>query len=265
VVIRLAVAGAAIGAIVSTAPVSGGWRTTHVVRQRANLAAELSYQTRVNAGFRGYRRMRLNVRLDGRVVIDAAVPSKDLNDSGYGSVGLSLRDVWGSPAPEALVALNTGGNTCCAEVDVGVVHGMHGTMLFRNFGMSWGGQRHAGRFYFVSADYRFYCAFSDCASSAQPVQVFAVDAPGERLVDVTRSRLDLVQQDAVQEWSGYQRELHDRSNSYGPLGVLAPWCADQDLLGNDTACQRELSRVRAPASDVASLRRSLRAWGYAPK
>lgn len=253
-----------------------GWKHGTLVGRAGTVEASLSYERRTTgdplSGPYEYRDMRLIVRRAGRVVLDSLLgPAK-------GQVSLTLRDVWGSADPEALVEIQTGGNTCCSEVDVGIANGRSNPVLFHNFGMGWRGQSHAGRFDFVSSDYRFYCAFSDCASSSEPPQVLAINGAGDRFINVTHKRDDLVAADATQQWHEYIRE-HSKRNSYDPAGVLAPWCADEHLLGHAARCDQALTQaladgyldgwhhgdegeVKGGKAFIKLLDRTLAAWGY---
>lgn len=153
-----------------------------------------------------------------------------------GGVDLRLGNVWGDREPEALVWWWIGGNRCCNRLEVGLVDGRgRGRVLFHDFPTyiarawwRWDG----GRFYFVSADDRFSCALTDCASTSQPIQIFAIDGAGRSFVDVTRTRPDLIADDAAGQWEAYRHEIvskeyrHGNRAGYEPLGLLLPWCAD---------------------------------------
>jgi hypothetical protein len=140
---------------------------------------------------------------------------------------------------------------------------------------AWGGQRRDGIFYFVSRDQRFFCVFTDCASSTTPIQVFAIDKPGHRFVDVSRTRPGLITADATALFDQYEREIRFKEYrtknraGYDPMEVLGPWCADQYLLARTSVCGQTVARAAANGyltnwtrGAINSFYRKLTAWGY---
>jgi hypothetical protein len=259
-------AATAVSAAASSAAASERWRHVALSRHRGSVEATLSYDRRRAGVAHEYRRLSLVVRRAGAVVIrdraDARARLGDVRD-------LSLRNVWGSAQPEALVELWTGGNRCCVRLDVGVVDGQgHGRVLIHEFPTYTGakGEWHDRRFDFVSADARFDCAFTACAGESQPIRIFAIDRAGRRFVDVTRSRPDLIRMDAAEHWQWVKH------GSRYPVGELAPWCADQYLLAKERRCDRVLAEAMAYGgfdgwhgsgkAFIRLLRARLRTWGY---
>ena len=249
-----------------TASAAGGWKRVTIERQQGAIHASLSFEARGRYGLAEYRRVALVVRRAGAVVVDdrrSRAPTS-------GSVtGLRMRNVWGDRAPEALVTIWTGGNACCTQIRVALVRaGAGGRVAVREFPFNWRVGRHHGRYDFVTSDHRFRCAFTACAGSSKPVQVFTIDRSGKRFVDVTRSRRDLVAADAAAHWKEYVRATR---GGYAAVGVLAPWCADQHLLARKRRCDRvlaqELARGNLGSADraralVRALRSALARWGY---
>jgi hypothetical protein len=261
-----------------SASAGDGWKSVTVERQQGKIDATLSYETRPDFTGLKYRRMRLVVHRAGKLVIDW------LFQAGQESqVTLTLRNVWGDSQPEALVEINTGGNTCCVDLAVGLTGGgtQRGRLLMQGgfaFG-GWDGQWHDGTFDFISTDYRFYCAFTSCAGTSTPIQIFAIDTEGDRFIDVTRSRPDLIKADALSLWQVYLRGKGPPDKFDSVLGILGPWCADEYLLGQESRCDRALNQVLAHGylngwfgGDVGTanggraaidlLQRTLAAWGY---
>jgi hypothetical protein len=229
----------------------------------------LSFERR--AAFPGvfeYRKAALALRRGGAGFTRAGLCGADR--CGPGShVSLTLRNVWGSAPPEAIVDLYTGGAHCCFQSFVLL---SSGRLLFRNWGdPGYRIERRAGTTGFVSADDRFAYAFTAFAGSALPVQVWSIDRAG-RFVDVTSTRLDLVRADAARAWRGYVHERGKRDTDV--RGVVAGWCADEYRLGRAAACRAELARALGRgfldgptgwprnAAFVRALERSLGRWGY---
>jgi hypothetical protein len=262
----------------SSASASGGWKGVSVERQQGKVDATLSYQARPSPLGFDYRRMRLVVHRAGAPVIDWLFQAGEARE-----VSLTLRNVWGDRQPEALVDVDTGGQICCVNLTVGLTGSGTGAarVLMQGgfpFG-GWDGQWHRGTFDFVSTDYRFFCAFTSCAGTPTPIQIFAIDPAGVRFVDVTRSRPDLIKTDALSLWQEYLRGKGPPDKFDAVLGVLAPWCADQYLLGQEDRCHRVLDQALAHgylngwfSGDVGTakggraainlLYKTLASWGY---
>ena len=261
---------------------SGTWTSVTVRRHAGARTAVLTYHARPVAaiGAQGVRDARLVVRDSGRIVLDAPIRT-----GGAQALRLALVDVWGGDEPEALVTLSSCGNRCSVQLAIGLAYHGHGHVVRHDFGGAWPGagaawkvERHLGLPYVVSRDQRFFCEFSDCASATTPVEVFVVDTRGSRLVDVTRRRPDLVARDAQQLFRGYENEIRLKQYGtktrpgYGPLGVLAPWCADEFVLGMPDVCRSTLTQAAAKGylnaanggtrRTVAALYSDLRLWGY---
>jgi hypothetical protein len=262
---------AAFVLLVGSASASGGWRHVTIQRKKGTIEATLSYDTRGVRGLTGnadIRRTRLVVRRAGKTMIDSPLPGGEI------ILTLTLRNVWGDAEPEALVDISSCGNRCSDSLRVALVdRPAAGRVLLHDFGAFWPGphtawdvQRHDGRFDFISRDQRFFCFFTDCASSTTPIQIFAIEKSGRGFADVTLSRPDLIAADAKGLWAEYLRQR--ASTAYNDLGVLAPWCADQYLLRRKKRCEQLIAhgysnhgRPGNPSS-VKLLLKKLLAWGY---
>lgn len=223
-----------------------GWHQVSVTKHRGATAATLSYSARP-ANVTDLRAVRLVVRLHGRTVID-----RMLRTWHQGTPTLSLRDVWGEPSPEALVGVEACGNRCSFELFIGLP--ARGRVVSHDFEIQFSPitfQRRDGTVDMIGRDGRFFCEFADCASSTTPVQALAVGRAGNGIVDVSRTRRDLLVRDARSMWKGYLQER--KSKLYQPLGTLVPYCADEYRLGVTAYCDRVLK----PA-----VKRQLTAWGY---
>jgi len=223
-------------------------------------------------GFYDFRKLKLVVRVDGKTVVDRLLCS-DLRCGPGSHHGLALQNVYDGPLREAVVSIFTGGAHCCFETLIGLVDGPHrGRLIDRNWGdPGYEGQLHDGRYEFITNDDRFAYRFTAFAASGMPAQVFTIDPTG-RLVEVTKTRLDLVRKDARQWWGAY---VSYRGKPDGDIrGVLAAWCADEYRLGDKGACTAELGTalkngwLKGPnvwpqnRAYITVLLKTLAKWGY---
>jgi len=224
VIVGRVLAAAPVFAGVGNAGPGGGWHRVSIERRQGSVKATLSYQVRADPEQRGvsyYRRLTLSMSRAGSTL------TAPLSGAIAGRPTLGLGDVWDGSAPEALVEAPTGGNLCCDRLRVLVLEGAAletgGTerilsLDFPTYG--WHEQRHDGTVYFVTSDWTFDGAFTDCADGSAPIRIFAIDKAGRRFVEVTRARPDLIIADASKQWSQYVSER-------GNVGLLAAWCAER--------------------------------------
>jgi hypothetical protein len=145
------------------------------------------------------------------------------------SDALCLARFPGGGLPTVLLGLETDGAHCCTVVRaIAPSPTGLGPVLDDNLGnpaasLSSGG----GYAQIVTADNAFAYEFASYAGSGLPVRVLQVDH--SRFVDVTRQRLDLVTADASTWWSAFT------TNRGNGLGLLAPWVADECVLGESTS------------------------------
>jgi len=196
-------------------------------------------------GFYDFRKLKLVVRVDGKTVVDRLLCS-DLRCGPGSHHGLALQNVYDGPH--------------------------RGRLIDRNWGdPGYEGQLHDGRYEFITNDDRFAYRFTAFAASGMPAQVFTIDPTG-RLVEVTKTRLDLVRKDARQWWGAY---VSYRGKPDGDIrGVLAAWCADEYRLGDKGACTAELGTalkngwLKGPnvwpqnRAYITVLLKTLAKWGY---
>lgn len=269
---------------VATASGGTGWKHGSITRRAGTIEATLSYDRMSGASGSlpetDYRNVALVLRRDGKTVLHQRLPSP--TQGVQTTLGLLLRNVWGSVEPEALVRTSSCGNRCGEQLAVALVIGSNGRLLLHGFdggwpgaNSAWQGQRSDGTFYFISRDQRFFCEFTDCASSTTPIQVFGIDRSGHRFVDVSRTRGNLVNHDAAGLLAEYQREIRSKQYStksrpgYDPMGVLAPWCADEYLLDRADVCHDRLGQAlkvgylqRWTSRTLEAFYKRLVSWGY---
>lgn len=269
---------------VGTASGGTSWKHGGITRRAGTIEATLSYdRKRGELGLlpaTDYQNVTLVVRHRGKIVLDRPLPSS--TNGLHTTLALTLRTVWGSAEPEALVRTSSCGNRCGEQLAVALVSSPNGRLLLHGFDggwpgpdSAWQGQRRGATFYFISRDQRFFCDFTDCASSTTPVQIFVIDRLGHRFVDVTRTRGDLVTHDAAGLFAEYQREIRSKQYStksrpgYDPMGVLAPWCADEYLLDRADVCHDRLAQAlkagylqRWTSRTLQAFYKRLVRWGY---
>jgi hypothetical protein len=275
------IAGIALVLVSSSVASAQTWRHVSVVRQDRGVRAVFSYEKNLSkqvAPF--YRHGRLVVARNHRTILNVAYPFSAFS---AGPPSLTLRNVWGDGLPEALVRADTGGNRCCLELGVAVVPQTgESRLLIHDFPGydGWRGVWHNGRYQFVTADNRFDCAFASCADASQPIRIYAISKDGRGFVDVTASRTDLVKKDAASLWWYYRLEIKDKDyqrrgqrivTGRDPMGLLAPWCADEYRLGKQAACHSAVADALDAgylalwnARGVGRVYRQLTAWGFVP-
>jgi hypothetical protein len=258
-VLALVVAGSAAAA-------SAKRKLVRVVKRDGATIATLAY---VRMGTYTFADARVSIRRNGRLVLGRKLCQPG-QPRPYGCTWapparLAFRRVAG-PHPAVVVDLYSGGNTCCTETFV-ALFGRHPHWIAHSF-PGYTGRRIHGRYYLVSADHRFYCGFSVCAGSSEPVQVWTIDR-ATRFVDVTRKLPGLVRADARRTERAL-RPWHHRIDT----GQLAPWCADEYLLGEGSRCSRALDYdlahgyLRGGEGNMQGrpfirlLNRDLVRWGY---
>ena len=261
----------AVGALAANAlgggtPAVPGWDAT------------LNYDAVQGPGFPRVSNLHLRVTRRGVAVYNGLVPLPfDCRASGCRLVTVGpgrpfqLVDLGSKKGPAALIWLSTGGAHCCTIVRaVSIPDGATAAKNFGNFGArltTLGASR-----VFVSADDRFAYLFTSFVSSGLPVQVSRFDHG--RFVTVTRAYPATVAEDAARWWHATVKARRARGEA---RGVFAAWAADECLVGQKTAAQRELaSGVAAglfspprgepsgPAGPqyASALLRKLTAWGY---
>lgn len=263
----LAVAG---GAAADTGP----WKPVTVTRTAGAVSAVMTYEKR-DAGYESeYRRLKVVVKNGGKTLYSRMLCAP-ATCGGGSQHELKLENVWGGSAKEAVLGIYTGGAHCCFETTVILVDGPRaGRVLHYGWGdPGYHGEVHDGQYQFITADDRFAYEFTYYAASGFPTQVLVINEAGTKFVDVTRTRLDLVREDAASYWKSY---LHYRGSAEDDSrGLLAAWCADQYLLGTPEACTTELASALkagylagdtlwpAGAKFGTALHKRLVQWGYA--
>jgi hypothetical protein len=187
-------------------------------------------------------RERLKIVRAGQQLYNQAVSSPDCGGStcepgatGSGASSVQVADIEADAAPDVILSLFSGGADCCF-IDQ-VFRFDPGTMTYVKAEHNFGGgailRRLAGRWRFVSTDAAFACAFTDCADSGQPIQIWSFAAG--QFHKVTRTYRKLIGTDSAKWWRAFN---HHISNG---VGLIAAWAADQELLGHNHRVQSTLA------------------------
>jgi hypothetical protein len=246
------------------------------------VTARLTYLERRHKDYSEYGDLRVSITRAGVPALDAPIdpPCSFCRSDPFGRVigerrSIHVRDVGGSPEPEAIVDIYTGGVHCCewAYVYVYVPAQSQYVLTTHNFGdpgYDIDDLEHDGSLEFLGADYRFGYVFTGYAQSGFPVQVWRLD--GDAFADVTRSFPVLIERDAKRFLRLYRRyRKHEDVR-----GLLAAYAADEYLLGRRHAALRFIRKalrrhdVRrhqgfgwpSGRKYLRSLRRHLKRWGY---
>jgi hypothetical protein len=155
----------------------------------------------------------------------------------------------GNIEPDVVLDLFSGGADCCTieqvfSYDPGTMTYVKTERDLGQAGVKLEDLSHNGRFEFLTADSSFLCTFTDCADSGAPIEILAF-ANG-RFTRTTTTYRQLIVADAAR-WLKLFR--HHLSNG---LGLIAPWAADEDLLGHSAqvrsylAAQRKANHLKGP-------------------
>lgn len=179
-----------------------------------------------------YRNLHLTITRAGQVLYSQAVTAKDCSPyCALGRLGphqppLRVLDLESNGAPDVVLGLFSGGAHCCSidqvfSYDPGTMTYTKSEWNFSNAGAAL--RRVDGRYVFVSANNAFYYEYSSFAGSGAPIQIFRFSNGNFR--DVTRSYPALIRPDAALWWKAFTHNYGDGE------GLIAPWAADEYLLG----------------------------------
>ena len=186
-----------------------------------------------------YRDLKLTVTRAGVVAWDKPLSVKGCKRPFCKPGDVQVVDLDANGEPEVLVDVFSGGAHCCDIVQLLTFADGAYTATQRNFadpGYSIDDVDADGRPELVSADARFAYAFASFAATGMPIQIFRVE--GGKFVDVTAAHTDLVRKDA--EFFHRQWRRNRGKRTMEPLGALAAWVADMELLGEGDKAEAEL-------------------------
>jgi hypothetical protein len=213
----------------ATAP-AAAMATTTQSAQSGVVSATFSYQGSVGPTISNEM---LAIDRSGQPVYSAAVTSSVCSTvlpcDPASSQSVHVLNLDGTGEPDVVLDLFSGGASCCTVEQVFSYD--PATMTYvkaeRNLGQAGAKLEdlsHNGRFEFLSADSSFACAFTDCADSGAPIEILAFGQG--KFTKVTTRYRKLIANDAARWLKLYRHHL---SNG---LGLIAPWAADEDLLGH---------------------------------
>jgi hypothetical protein len=218
---------------------------------------------------------RLAITRGGEQVYNRAVKSKQCrpycSPGAFGSHASSVQvaDLENNRSPDVILELFSGGANCCFIDQVFSYSSKAKTYIKTEHNFAYGAALVPinRRWRFKSADGAFLCAFTDCADSGEPIQIWSFSA--RRFHNLTRKYPKLIRSDAARWLSRFK---HHVSNG---VGLIAAWAADEELLGNNTLVQSTLAseakkgNLRDGTSGVATgkkfitaLNKLLRRYGY---
>jgi len=257
----LALAIAALSLLMA-AVASAGMQTVRA----SNATATLSWVGPLNPEIRDLR-LEITDNISGAVVYDAPIKSSFCDPACIpdGKYALEFADLAGDQVLNVVLELFTGGADCCEVVQVLTPSASMGTYFVteHNFGEAGAKVSYLGGpgLEFRSADNAFYCAFTTCAGSGLPLQIWAWSGTSPGFVNVTRHYPELAAQDAAGWWRSYTRTPGDRE------ALIAAWAADEENLGRSARVSSTLvGQVRAHRITARFARRLagfLRHHGYA--
>jgi hypothetical protein len=231
-----------------------------------------------------YEGLHLKITRAGQTALDAPTPPSCTGDPvcGFSPAGagqtpsVHVIDLDGDHEPEVVLDLYSGGAHCCWYTEVYSYSPASGTYVNveRNFGESYELKdlNGDGLVEFQGFDIRFDEAFTAHAGSLQPVQIF--DFKNAAFVDVTRAFPAQIAKEARYDFKFYKR--FRKKADLDVRGFLAPWVADEYLLGkrktalkvlNDAVRRGYLSHPRHTGyatgrAYVRRLKKLLAKYGY---
>lgn len=269
-VLTLALAGSAGAA-------RGKPKLVRIVRREGAITATLTYRALENGPV---RRLTLSVRRDGRLVLRRRICPLDWSAntvcqwnsalwSPMKGRKLEFRHVAAS-GRSVVLDLYTGGAHCCEQTFIALAGNRVRWIAHDWKNPGYRGERHGGRYYFVSGDNRFAYSFTSYAFSDFPIQIWTIGRSG-RLASVTRHLPSLIRAAGRGTWTLYVKARRDRL--VRGVGVLASWCADEFLLGDGAQCELVLKQElaggylnprvgRRGRGFIRQLNRDLQRWGY---
>jgi hypothetical protein len=187
------------------------------------------------------------------------------------SHSVDVLNLEGNGEPDVVLDLFSGGADCCTveqvfSYDAGTMTYVKSERDLGQAGAKLEDLSHNGRYEFLTADSSFVCAFTDCADSGAPIEILAF--ANQRFTKVTTGYRQLIVKDAAGWLKLYQHHL---SNG---LGLIAPWAADEDLLGHSAqvksylAAQLKAGHLKGPQFSpggrkfITALNKLLRKEGY---
>lgn len=235
---RIAVALVAIAALLALPGAAlAVTQTSHL----GGVTATFSFQGK----FPTFKQLHLTISNGGQVLYNAPVTSRLCpnpctpgDPSAHGQSARVL-DIESNGQPDVVLGLYTGGAHCCYvdqvySLDPQTMTYVSKEHYFGDAGAAIKDLHHDGHLEFVSTNDAFYYEFGSFADSGAPIQIWAFTAG--RFVDITRSFPQLIRRDAARWW-----RLFTHNYSAGE-GLIAPWAADQYLLGHSQQVKRTLAR-----------------------
>jgi len=228
------------------------------------VTATLSYKGGIGPEIKD---LKLTIAQSGRVVYDEPIKSKQCLTTCWPAGtknAVHVLDLAGNDELEVVVDLFTGGASCCELEQVFSPSAALDSYVLteHNFGEDGDRIEHLGPgagLEFVSGDSYFACEFTDCAGSGLPIQIFSFS--GGAFHNVTREYPKQISSNAAFWWKSYEHNLKN-----DPTGLIAPWAADEDLLGKtatvSSTLAKQVSEHHITERFVKQLQAFLKKHGY---
>jgi hypothetical protein len=251
------------------------------VAMLASAGAAAAATVHVRAVLTGHAQPKLRLRIirNGKTAYDQPVRSRTCG--GYcittrvppAKRPLFVGNLQSGGEPAVVVGLFTGGAHCCFLDQVFTYDAARHTYVKTEHDFLDAGaviQRLNGQVVFKSADARIAeNSFTDWAASGSPLQIWRFS--GRSFIDVTRRYPALIRADAANWWKAFNQNI---SNG---VGLIAPWAADEYLLGNAAQANSTLDLLarehklhsalglphNSETAFVSELKKLLRRLGYA--
>lgn len=155
-----------------------------------------------------------------------------------------------SPVTAVVVGVDTGGAHCCLVLDTYTMtsSGLDPEVVQQTIGDPGASVEDVhGAAVVRTADDAFAYQFDSYAGSGMPVM--ALELRGRTYVDTTPDHLDWVAADAAKWWSTYEQD-HAQA---GGLGLLAPWVADECLLGKAASAWATVDQLQRQGALTSTL------------
>ena len=228
--------------VLAAVALAAGSRTITQTARSGHVKASFTYTTTAKSGLY-YTSARLTIVRDGVTGYTAAVVDPGCGAGCQpqwpGTKGHSVLavDINHTGEPNVILEVNSGGNQCCESVQVYSYSAASGAYIevqktLPDLGDALKELSPGGDYRFVGTDGNFVGALTSVAGSGAPIQIYGL--VNGALVDVTRTYPSMIAKDAAKWLKLF------KGHKSGIGGLVAPWAADEELLGKNSLVQSTL-------------------------